>query len=96
MPRPSGTERPDLDLLDGVRFVDTGDVYLPPTAQPEVSFPLIGSRLAELLRAGLFPVVLGGDHSITYPLLLGVERVRGERTAAGATRPLRRSHGLLE
>ncbi len=66
-----------LSLLDGVRFVDTGDVYIPPTAQPEVSFPLIGSRLAELLRTGLFPVVLGGDHSITYPLLLGVERVRG-------------------
>jgi agmatinase len=69
----------ELSLLEGIRFVDAGDVYLPPTAQPEVSFPLIGTRLAELLRVGLFPVVLGGDHSITYPLLLGVERVRGER-----------------
>jgi agmatinase len=69
----------ELSLLDGIRFVDAGDVYLPPTAQPEVTFPLIGTRLAELLRTGLFPVVLGGDHSITYPLLLGVERVRGER-----------------
>jgi agmatinase len=68
----------DLSLLSGVRFVDTGDVYLPPTAAPEVTFPLIGARLAEVLRSGLFPVVLGGDHSITYPLLLGVERVRGE------------------
>jgi agmatinase len=68
-----------LSLLEGVRFVDTGDVYLPPTAQPEVTFPLIGTRLAELLRSGLLPVVLGGDHSITYPLLLGVQRVRGER-----------------
>jgi agmatinase len=67
----------DLSLLSGVRFVDTGDVYLPPTAPPEVGFPIIGARLAEVLRNGLFPVVLGGDHSITYPLLLGVERVRG-------------------
>ena len=70
----------DASLLAGVRFVDTGDVHLPPMAQPEVSFPLIGFRLAEVLRSGLFPVVLGGDHSITYPLLLGVERVRGEGT----------------
>jgi agmatinase len=69
----------ELSLLDGVGFVDTGDVYLPPTAQPEVTFPLIGTRVAEVLRSGLFPMVLGGDHSITYPLLLGVERVRGRR-----------------
>jgi agmatinase len=68
----------ELALLSGVRFVDTGDVSLPPTAPPEVTFPLMGARVAALLRAGLFPVVLGGDHSITYPLLLGVERARRE------------------
>ncbi len=54
-------------LLGGVRFVDSGDVDLPPTAQPERSHPLIGARVARLLEHDLFPVVLGGDHSITYP-----------------------------
>ncbi len=56
-------------LLGGVRFVDSGDVDLPPTAQPERSHPLIGARVGRLLEHGLFPVVLGGDHSITYPIL---------------------------
>ena len=56
-------------LLDGVRFVDSGDVDLPPTAQPERSHPLIGARVGRLLEHELFPVVLGGDHSITYPIL---------------------------
>lgn len=64
-------------LLGGVRFVDAGDVALAPTAPAEVSFPLIGGRVAECLRAGVFPVVLGGDHSITYPVLLGVQQARG-------------------
>jgi agmatinase len=56
-------------LLGGVRFVDSGDVDLPPTAQPERSHPLIGARVGRLLEHELFPVVLGGDHSITYPIL---------------------------
>ena len=59
----------DTELLGGVRFVDSGDVDLPPTAQPERSHPLIGARVGRLLEHQLFPVVLGGDHSITYPIL---------------------------
>ena len=42
---------------------------MPPTAQPERSHPLIGARVARLLEHDLFPVVLGGDHSITFPVL---------------------------
>jgi len=56
-------------LLGGVRFVDAGDVDLPPTSPPERSHPLIAGRIRRLLDHGLFPVVLGGDHSITYPVL---------------------------
>jgi len=57
------------ELLGGVRFVDTGDVDLPPTVPPERSHPLIAGRVGRLLAQGLFPVVLGGDHSITFPIL---------------------------
>ena len=56
-------------LLGGVRFVDAGDVDLPPTSPPERSHPLIAARIRRLLEHGLFPVILGGDHSITYPVL---------------------------
>ncbi len=77
-------------LLGGVRFVDSGDVDLPPTAQPERSHPLIGARVGRLLEHGLFPVVLGGDHSITYPIL----KAFGGTSAA--PRAVRHPHGLLE
>jgi agmatinase len=65
-----------VSLLGGVRFVDTGDVQLAPTAPAEVNHPRIAERVAAVMRAGLFPVVLGGDHSITYPVLQGVARPR--------------------
>ncbi len=66
-------------LLDGVRVVDAGDVDVPPTASPEARHALIAARLQALVAAGLFPVVLGGDHSITYPVLQGLVAARGGR-----------------
>lgn len=78
-------------LLGGVRFVDTGDVKSAPMTPPEVVQAAIAERLAALVSVGLFPVVLGGDHSITYPVLRGVARARA---AGGATseRPLHLVH----
>lgn len=73
-------------ILAGVRFVDAGDIDLPPTAPAEVTHPLIAGRVAQLLAAGLFVVVLGGDHSITYPVLQGYAAAR--RAGAGGARPL--------
>ncbi|GAA4010247.1 arginase family protein [Deinococcus rubellus] len=61
----------DLDgriRLDGVSFVDAGDVVLP-SLEPE----LMRSRTTEAARAVRkrcrLPVFLGGDHSVTFPLL---------------------------
>lgn len=56
-------------LLGGVRFVDTGDVDLAPTSPAELWHPRVTERVARLLAAGLLPLTLGGDHSITYPVL---------------------------
>jgi agmatinase len=77
----SGTEpffdgEAGTELLGGLRWVDTGDVELPPTGSPEVIQPLIAGRLAQIAAAGLFPMTLGGDHSITYPLLRGLAQAR--------------------
>ena len=73
-----------VSLLGGVRFIDAGDVALAPTASAETNHARIAGRLAELVRGRLFPVVLGGDHSITYPVLQGVARGRAEAGAAQA------------
>ncbi len=73
-----------ISLLGGVRFVDAGDVALAPTASADTNHARIAGRLAEIVRGGLFPVVLGGDHSITYPVLHGVERGRAEAGVAQA------------
>jgi len=65
-------------VLDKVRAVDAGDA------------PVVASRLARALRvvhekvhrvasAGAIPVVLGGDHSITYPSAAAVARARHPR-----------------
>lgn len=48
-------------------IIDVGDVDVRP-AKPERSFELITARVCEMLEGGLFPVILGGDHAITYPV----------------------------
>jgi arginase len=45
--------------------LDAGDMALP----PDSAFPAIESAVGELLNKGQAPVCLGGDHSITYPIL---------------------------
>jgi len=53
----------DLGLKSA--FLDAGDVKLP----PEEPFSAIESAVANLLDRGQRPVCLGGDHSVTYPIL---------------------------
>jgi arginase len=55
----SGTE------LSTESVLDAGDLALP----PDSAFPAIESAVGELLDKGQRPVCLGGDHSITYPIL---------------------------
>jgi agmatinase len=67
------------ETLGGVRFVDAGDVVLGPVMPAEKRHAAIVARLRPILEAGLFPVVLGGDHSITLPCLQAVHAARGGR-----------------
>lgn len=48
-------------------IIDCGDVDIRP-ANAARTFEVITKRVREMLDAGLFPVILGGDHSITYPV----------------------------
>jgi arginase len=55
-----------LDLAGPAGLSDAGDLPLSPTAAAREQ---IEAGIAELLAGGWRPIALGGDHSVTYPLL---------------------------
>lgn len=65
----------EAELLNGVRVVDAGDVHLAPMTPPEGVREAVAARVREIAGAGVFLVVLGGDHSITFPVLEGLAAV---------------------
>jgi arginase family enzyme len=69
-PAGAGDERPHMDLgvdpYDVLTVVDHGDVDVVP-ADPARSHQAIRRSVGDILGAGAFPVVLGGDHSILHP-----------------------------
>jgi len=67
------------EILGGVRLVDAGDVVLGPTQSPDDRHAAVVARLRPIIEADLFPVVLGGDHSVTLPCLMAVHAARGGR-----------------
>lgn len=70
----SGYYNPETDKqylaheLQNSRLVDVGDADILPT-NVEGTFDNITAMTREILDEGVFPVVLGGDHSITYPVV---------------------------
>ncbi|MEM7583523.1 MAG: arginase family protein [Acidobacteriota bacterium] len=62
----------DRNLMRGVRIVDCGDVDVIYFDQ-ERNFRLIADSVGTILEHGAVPVVLGGDHSISYPVLRAFE-----------------------
>jgi agmatinase len=56
----------------GQHLTDLGDVPVVP-ADPEQTAARITGSVAGVLAAGALPVVLGGDHSITYPIVRAFE-----------------------
>lgn len=62
----SYNERGD-DTADESLLRDAGDVRL--TSEAEASRTRIQTAVGEILAAGGKPLLLGGDHSVTYPIL---------------------------
>jgi len=60
-----------VDALAELRIVDYGDAPVIP-ADPERTHAAIEATVAEVVRAGAIPVVLGGDHSIAEPSIRAV------------------------
>ncbi len=74
--KPGGSYDPERDMFyldSGLwRIVDCGDVdYVP--GDIDTTFANLTEAVRLLTQQGVMPVVLGGDHSVTYPAILGME-----------------------
>jgi agmatinase len=68
-----GTYHLDLgiEIFDWLEVIDYGDAHCP-HGQTEASHANIRQRVNEIARRGIVPVILGGDHSITWPAATAV------------------------
>lgn len=67
-----------VDLSRPGALHDAGDVTLPAVAAQ--AMPLIEQAVADVLGASQRPIVLGGDHFVTYPVLRAIAARRGPVT----------------
>ena len=103
--RPYNAEQ-DVDIFAHLSGVDAGDLQLAP-GDTVGTYKLAEEGLGALIDAGVFPIVLGGDHAITLAELRAMRRgtarsrwctstrtaIRGTSTSASATTTGRRSGG---
>ena len=68
-----GTYHLDLgiEIFDWLEVVDYGDAHCP-HGLTEVSHHNIRAKVADVASRGIIPVILGGDHSITWPAATAV------------------------
>ena len=76
-----------IEPFELLTVVDAGDANIVP-AWIERGHALIYRKVLEVARTGAIPIVLGGDHSITWPSATAVAEVR--RPGQRRDRPLRR------
>jgi arginase len=65
------------EVLGPGGLTDAGDLDLPPSAEARAR---IYAAVATLLASGVRPIALGGDHSVTYPVLQAVGRAEPSLT----------------
>ncbi len=61
-----------VDLAEESVLVDLGDVDT--SGDPLKTFAFLEERISQVLSVGAVPIILGGDHSITYPAVRAVAR----------------------
>ena len=67
----------DITLFDHIKGVDYGDVPVQ-GGYPEISGENIKNTVCELSAANIIPIIVGGDHSIAFPELLGYKEAIGK------------------
>jgi agmatinase len=65
-----------IDLVEALATVDYGDLPVAP-GDTEGTYSRVEEALAPVVEAGVFPLVMGGDHSITLAELRALARVHG-------------------
>jgi agmatinase len=65
-----------LDVFSAVRCVDGGNVVFPPFDR-ELMRSAVEAEAGRVAAAGAVPIVVGGDHSITLPILRALARRHG-------------------
>jgi len=68
----------ETSLLDKVRCVDAGDAPVVPSRHAR-ALRVIHEKVYRVARTGAIPIVLGGDHSVTYPSAAAVSRAQHPR-----------------
>lgn len=66
----------DFEVFDYLKVVDRGDIDVVLGNAAE-SYRRLEMAVAEIVRAGAFPVMLGGDHGVTYPAVKGLTESLG-------------------
>ena len=65
-----------IDLCEALSIVDYGDVPVAP-GDTEGTYRRVEEALAPVVEAGVFPLALGGDHSVTLAELRALARRHG-------------------
>lgn len=62
-------------VLRNLKMADFGDIVTLKTL-PEKTFKRITETIRKILSQNIFPIALGGDHSVTYPLIRGFSKYK--------------------
>jgi agmatinase len=68
----------ETSVFDRIRCVDAGDAPVVPS-RIERALRVVHEKVHRVAGTGAIPIVLGGDHSITYPSAAAVARVQHPR-----------------
>jgi formimidoylglutamase len=69
----------DVEPFEVLDVVDAGDANVIP-AWMERGHAVIFQKVLEVAQSGAIPIILGGDHSITWPSASAIAQVRAPRT----------------
>ncbi|MCS7206905.1 MAG: agmatinase [Dehalococcoidia bacterium] len=61
------------EILKGVTMADLGDINVAPSNW-ELALERLTRVVSRVIEKGAFPVVVGGDHTITFPVVRALER----------------------
>ena len=60
-----------VDIFEELDICDAGDVFVIP-GNIEKTFDQVSMAISHIYKSGVFPIIVGGDHSLGYPNVRGV------------------------